>query len=209
MTDDITTFTAPARSALLKAATRRVHDALDARIMAADIFATRERFAGFVRVQYCFHATLDALYDRADLAALIPELAPRRRLQRITADLRALGSTMPAVQPATLDASTPLPVALGWLYVAEGSNLGGAVLFKLATTRLGLDAGTGIRHLEAHADGAARHWRQFTAALDAVDLSAADEQAMIDAAAEAFTLVRAHVERMLPVPEPQDAVHVP
>ncbi|SDX42059.1 biliverdin-producing heme oxygenase [Lysobacter enzymogenes] len=180
------------RSARLKAATRATHERLDQRIMAGDIFASRERFARFLRVQYRFHRDVDALYADPGLDALLPGLAARQRLAQIARDLDDLGQTLPsACAPAAQ--ALPLAQALGWLYVAEGSNLGGSVLYKLAA-RLGLDRGFGARHLAAHPDGVARHWRRFTAALDGAALSAAQEADVVAGAEAAFRRVRGHVE---------------
>jgi heme oxygenase len=181
------------RSQRLKAATRDSHGALDKRIMAGDIFADRANFARFLRVQFRFHRDIDALYANAALDALLPDLAERRRLPQVTRDLRDLEQSLPGPVPARLAPDLPLASALGWLYVAEGSNLGGTILYKMAA-RLGLDADFGARHLAAHPDGAARHWRAFTAALDGVVLSDAEEQQVIDAADAAFRSVHDHVE---------------
>lgn len=190
------TATAPVettRSQRLKAATNATHERLDQRIMAGDIFASRDRFARFLRVQYRFHCDINALYANAALAALVPDLAGRRRLPEIASDLRDLGHALPPSAAAAVRADLPLASALGWLYVAEGSNLGGAVLYKLAV-KLGLNSGFGARHLAAHPDGVARHWRGFTAALDAVTLSRSQEDEVVAGAEAAFGRVRAHVE---------------
>ncbi|MBD9370305.1 biliverdin-producing heme oxygenase [Xanthomonas sp. XNM01] len=184
---------AASRSQRLKAATRSTHESLDTRIMSEDIFASRARFAKFVRVQYRFHRDVDALYARSALDALLPGLAARRRLPQIASDLGDLGQPLPAEAPATLAADMTLPAALGWLYVAEGSNLGGTVLYRLAAA-LGLDAGFGARHLAAHPDGAARHWRRFTAVLDGLTLTPEQDAAAVDAANAAFRTVRGYVE---------------
>ena len=183
------------RSQRLKAATRDSHGALDKRIMAGDIFASRAQFARFLRVQYRFHRDIDALYANAALDALLPDLEGRRRLALIARDLADLEQILPAPAPVPmrLDPDLALPTALGWLYVAEGSNLGGTILYKMAA-RLGLDADFGARHLAAHPDGAARHWRAFTTALDSVVLDEAQEQQVIDAADSAFRSVHGHVE---------------
>ncbi|MEG1678708.1 MAG: biliverdin-producing heme oxygenase [Stenotrophomonas sp.] len=193
------------RSQQLKAATHNTHDSLDKRVMAADIFASRDSFARFLRVQYRFHRDIDALYAHQGLLALIPDLAERRRLPKIARDLQDLGSDIPAHSTPLVDTDISLPNALGWLYVAEGSNLGGTVLFKLARDRLQLHADFGARHLAAHADGAARHWRSFTAALDAAPLAAEQEALVVEGAREAFQSVRGYVEDELqtdPVPVP-------
>lgn len=183
----------PTRSQRLKAATHGTHDSLDKRIMAEDIFASRARFARFVRVQYRFHRDIQTLYAVPALVALLPGLAGRCRLEQIAQDLGDLEQGLPAAAPTALPAAVDLPHALGWLYVAEGSNLGGTILFKMAA-KLGLGARFGASHLAAHPDGAARHWRQFTAALDAVPLTAGQEAEAIEGANAAFRTVRGYVE---------------
>ncbi|THF60181.1 biliverdin-producing heme oxygenase [Pseudothauera rhizosphaerae] len=189
-----TTETTSTRSQRLKAATHATHDVLDKRVMAGDIFASRDHFARFLRVQYRFHRDIEALYADPALAALLPDLAARCRRPQVAADLTALGQPLPPPAPARLTAGLPLPEALGWLYVAEGSNLGGTLLYKWAHEKLGLDQNCGASHLAAHPEGAARHWREFTAALDAVALSPAQEAAVIAAAEEAFRTVHGYVD---------------
>ena len=182
------------RARRLKALTTSTHDTLDRRIMDAGIFDSRERYAGFLRVQYRFMRDVDALYARADLAALLPDLSERRRLDRVAQDLADLGAAAPSA-PSVTGAATPLPHALGWLYVSEGSTLGAAVLYKLAGIRLGLDRDFGARHLDGHAEGVARHWRGFAAALDAVPLTPEQEQLVVTGAQAAFGTVRGYVEQ--------------
>ncbi|WMJ70401.1 biliverdin-producing heme oxygenase [Stenotrophomonas sp. 24(2023)] len=189
----IDTTAVPTRSQRLKAATSSTHDSLDKRIMSEDIFASRDRFARFVRVQYRFHRDIQALYAAPVLGALLPDLAERQRLAQIAKDLGDLQQSLPADAAPAVAADVELARALGWLYVAEGSNLGGTILFKMAA-KLGLGAGFGASHLAAHPDGAARHWRQFTAALDTVPLTDAQEAQAIEGANAAFRTVRGYVE---------------
>lgn len=186
------------RARRLKSATHEVHDRLDKRIMAGEPFADRARYARFLCVQYLFHREIDALYENAALIALLPDLGARRRLPLIVQDLRDLGTDLPAASqpPAFARDYVDLATALGWLYVAEGSNLGAAFLLK-AATGISLDARFGARHLAGHPDGRAQHWRSFTAALDALDLGADDETRMIAGARAAFAKVHARVEEFL------------
>ena len=189
------------RAKRLKAATHAAHERLDKRIMAADPFGSRERYGQFVVVQHAFHRDIDALYDNAVLDRLLPDLAGRRRLPHIAQDLADLGLT--ALQfdtPPAFDigVTTDMPTALGWLYVAEGSNLGAAFLLKEAL-KLGLTETLGARHLAGAPEGRGLHWRTFTAALDAVTLSSAEESRVVDAAINAFTRVYGLVEEQLPI----------
>ena len=119
----------PGRAKRLKAATTEAHERLDQRIMAAAPFASRDRYALFVQVQHQFHRDIDALYENAELDGLLPDLAGRRRLPLIVNDLQDLGRDVPVPNaPPAFAGKIDDTTALGWLYVAEGSNLGASFL---------------------------------------------------------------------------------
>jgi heme oxygenase len=177
-----------ALSRRLRAETAEAHATLDAAIMAKAPFASREAYGRFLVVQHAFHAEIERLID-AESAAL-----PRadRRFAQIQADLADLGLA-PSKQHVprvfapgeTIDTAR----ALGWLYVAEGSNLGAAFLLK-AAAGLGLDEAFGARHLAGAPEGRGLRWRTFSAELDAVPLDKAGEERAIGGAQEAFAHVR-------------------
>ncbi|MFD1035075.1 biliverdin-producing heme oxygenase [Sphingomonas hankookensis] len=179
----------PTRSQRLKAATAAIHDRLDARIMALDPFAARDRYVRFLRAQQAFHDALGPLYAAPALRAELPDLAERARSAAIAADLRDIGLAPPPVPDAPPVTPVDMSTALGWLYVAEGSSLGAAFLLK-AAQRIGLHTDHGARHLAGHPDGRAAHWRRFTARIDAIDMSDAEEERMFAAAREAFARFR-------------------
>jgi heme oxygenase len=181
----------------LRAASQAAHARLDRLIMAAKPFASRDAYGRFLYVQHAFHSDIDRLYDNPQLAALIPHLERRRRLPLIARDLADLGLPIRNRTPVRdFQTSIDRANALGWLYVAEGSNLGAAFLLKEAA-RLGLSEDFGARHLAAAPEGRGLSWRNFTAALDGVDLSCA-EDARVDAGANAaFSRVRELAEILL------------
>lgn len=174
------------RARRLKTTSSEVHDGLDRSIMAAEPFADTARYALFVQIQNAFHADIAALYQRADLQALIPDLSERCRYPHTGLDLSDLKASPLTDQPAPRfapDRPVDVPTALGWLYVAEGSNLGAAFLLK-AAAKLGLSETYGARHLAASPEGRANAWRSFTAALDAPELTA-QEEVRVDLGAQA------------------------
>jgi heme oxygenase len=152
-------------------------------------FESRERYALFLTVQHQFHRDIDALYSNPALDSLLPDLAGRRRFGDVEQDLGDLAVAVPtaATTPA-FDGNADIPTALGWLYVAEGSNLGAAFLIKEAA-KLGLSETFGARHLAGAPEGRGLHWKTFTAALDSVDLDEAEEARMIEGARAAFRRV--------------------
>jgi heme oxygenase len=181
----------PGRARRLKEATHATHDRLDKSIMGHNPFSSRERYSLFVKVQHQFHREIDALYENAVLDKLLPDLAGRRRFDLIEQDLADLGmNAVPATGAPTFqkNGEMDLPAALGWLYVAEGSNLGAAFLIKEAK-KLGLSETFGARHLAAAPEGRGLHWKTFTAALDNVSLTGPEEERVVAGAEAAFNLV--------------------
>lgn len=200
MTATITELPPPTRSRAqrLKAATRPVHEGVDNAIMSAASFATLDGYARFLRIQYLFHRDVAALYADTRLLAVLPGLAARCRLPLVLADMDDLGLALPDADAPAFAADVPanLGVALGWLYVAEGSNMGAALLRKEAA-KLALSDTFGARHLAPSGEGPAPHWRVFTTALDAVALSDSDEVRADEGAIAAFARVQAHIDAQL------------
>ncbi|MEO9339821.1 biliverdin-producing heme oxygenase [Mesorhizobium sp. SB112] len=194
---DIETPPMIGRAKRLKARTNETHDRLDKSIMAGKPFESREKYGLFVKVQHQFHRDIDALYSNTALDTLLPDLAGRRRLDLIEQDLVDLGLASPtSATPPGFDEEADIPVALGWLYVAEGSNLGAAFLLKEAA-KLGLSEEFGARHLAGAPEGRGLHWRTFTAALDMLELSEAEEDRVVAGAEAAFRRVHGLVKEML------------
>jgi len=183
------------RARRLRAATAELHQRLDSRMMAAHAFDSREAYGRFARMQWVFHAEIAPLYAEPALAALLPGLAARQRLALVADDLADLDLALvvePEARftPGAIDSAT----ALGWLYVAEGSNLGAALLRKQVAT-LGLSDDFGARHLAPAPGGPAAQWRAFTDALDAAKLDQAGEGRAVAGARAAFARVEQLVER--------------
>lgn len=173
----------------LKAATHREHDSVDQLVMAAHPFEDRARYGRFLLVQHHFHGSLHGLYEDPHLNAWLPGLSSLSRLAAVEQDIRDLGQLPPAL-PARVKVDPAQ--ALGWLYCSEGSNLGAAFLFK-HTQCLGLDESLGARHLAAHPQGRAQHWKAFVSAIDGLALDEQQEADVIAGAIAAFEAYRTKV----------------
>ena len=172
------------RSQRLNQITNEPHAKLDALVKAHAPFETQANFARFVVAQYLFQSELVALYNDAELIAIVPDLAERCRAEAAKADLADLDTEVPA--PVAGAVSNPSKAeALGWIFVSEGSKLGAAFLIKRAVG-LGLSETFGARHLGEPAGGRAEGWKSFTRTLDALQLSAEEEAAAEKGAVDAF-----------------------
>lgn len=152
----------------LRAATAGLHAQLEARVDVERTFVSRDAYRALITSLHGLHCPLEPRL-RAALQTGVPELARLpERAALLAVDLVALGSD-PAQAPVmdTLPDLTTPPAAAGVAYVVEGSALGGAVLARLARTRLGITAETGAAFFTPR-PGLAGRWRSTTAALEAV-----------------------------------------
>lgn len=123
-----------------------------------------------------------------------PALAGRERSGRIAEDLAVLGRTPTVAGPVAIDSAG---AALGWLYVLEGSSLGGKVIHRGLRAR-GLDV-RGLGFLDPYGEAAGERWRGFIdAAVRAVDAGRADEAEVIEGAQAAFALAQDILARPAP-----------
>jgi heme oxygenase (biliverdin-IX-beta and delta-forming) len=179
-----TPLSTPVLSQRLKHETDAQHQRMHALMERAQPFANRERYAGFVAIQYLFQRDVMYLFDDPRVRAVVDDLDCRGRVEAARADLLDLAAVVPDNSIAT--SAVKMPEALGWLYVSEGSTLGAAFLLKEAQQQLGLSAGFGARNLAAYPEGRARAWRRFVASLDGDALDTADHDAVLAGANAAY-----------------------
>jgi heme oxygenase len=158
----------PGARETLRAATEAVHLRLHALPAFGALAEGRLDLPGYAALlgrMLGFHAALDArLAEAPSLAPFGIELAARRRTHLLQADLAHLGAPAFGAQ-APLPAFATAAEALGGLYVAEGSTLGGRQLARALDGLLppGLD---GRRFLLGHGERHAEMWRACCAALE-------------------------------------------
>ena len=141
-------------------------------------------------------------YKDAELNKAIPELEYMARYDAVTQDLKDLGE-----EPYKFDKELPHETsnkAIGWLYCAEGSNLGAAFLFKHAQ-KLEYTGEFGARHLAPHPNGRGKHWRAFVEHLNALNLTPEAEAEAIQGAREAFEFYKVILRETFGLPEGAEA----
>ncbi|HWT69584.1 MAG TPA: biliverdin-producing heme oxygenase [Pseudomonas sp.] len=172
------------RSQRLNQITHEPHSKLDALVKAHAPFETQANFARFVVAQYLFQSELVALYNDAELTAIVADLPERCRAEAAKADLSDLDTEVPAPVAGAVNNPTKAE-ALGWLFVSEGSKLGAAFLIKRAVG-LGLSETFGARHLGEPVGGRAQGWKHFVKTLDELEFTAEEEAQLDKGAIDAF-----------------------
>ena len=175
----------------LKQHSKTTHDSVDELVMSKQPFASVENYGKFLQAQHEFHETLRESYHDAQLNQMMQDLATLSRADMVSKDMQVLN-----VEPAQLDIARPTPEGakrIGWLYCAEGSNVGAAILYKEAG-KIDLSDEKGALHLAAHTDGRMRHWRAFKDQLDGLTLSEQEKQQAFQGADEAFAYFKSLIQ---------------
>ncbi|MRN37783.1 biliverdin-producing heme oxygenase [Neisseria sp. N95_16] len=186
----------------LKEENRTTHDSVDNLVMSVEPFINNENYAKFLKLQSVFHKIVDPIYKDEALNQAIPELEYMARHEAVLQDLADLNDT-----PYEFAGELPQPQgnkAIGWLYCAEGSNLGAAFLFKDAQ-KLSFDAEHGARHLAPHPSGRGKHWRAFVEHLNNLGLDKAAQDEAIAGAKEAFAFYKVILRQIFGLPEGAEA----
>jgi heme oxygenase len=168
-------------------------------------------YAGFLRALHTVHAALETeagttrepavaavwrdtlrrlpLLER-DLAALAPRSLPPTPMAEISAHLVAQRIRRRAgEEPCSL---------LGYLYVLEGSTLGGGVVRTHAARAYGLTDDTGTAYLRGHGRETKAYWTGFSRRMDDALGDSAVVASVVDAAREAFAGVGSVVAALHP-----------
>ena len=184
-------FTDNTLSLALREKTKSIHDRTDHRIMSMGIFSSLDGYRIFLLSQYVFLRDMTNIYENEMLRNLLPDLETRNRFPWVEADMRDLGLAAPMAHRGNVIPFNP-SVAVGWLYVAEGSKLGANILSKMAMS-LGLTESFGARHLAPAPEGRGLSWKTFKAAIDSADL---DRAICVSAAEEAFARFSSCLDQM-------------
>ena len=181
----------------LKQNCQTTHDSVDNLVMSVKPFDSTDNYTKFLQLQAVFHKVVDDIYKNPKLNQQIEGLAKLARYDEVLRDLQDLNASEKNI-------SVPLPQlsgaeTLGWLYCAEGSNVGAAFLFKDAQNKLGLSAEHGARHLAPHIDGRGKHWRDFVGKLNTLPVNEEERAAALQGALDAFAFYKVVVREIFDV----------
>lgn len=180
-----------ALSAALRAATRAMHDEIEASMPLLDVGLTFEVYLQHLQallpavraaerlVQPWHEALMPWVGDRAQLAPRAP---------RLCADIALL------TRQTMFDADRPGPPspsllhAVGSWYVLSGARLGGQLIARRVNMDLRLQESTGLAYYGACAPSDGRHFRAFLRAIDAQPNFVRHREQVIEGALHTFAL---------------------
>ena len=198
----------------LREATREIHAQIEA-LPYPQALERRElpleSYVGHLRAMAVAHSVLEhALSAGPDSRLGIVWRENLRGLPRVQSDLTFFAPQavldIPAVHEGAkaladriLQRSVDAPITLlGYLYVLEGSILGAEVLAPLVKETFKLDRQRGLTYLDWDNATARERWREFRDRMDAVPVSAAESDAIVAAAQEAFAGIHRIFQALYP-----------
>lgn len=123
------------------------------------------------------------------VSKVIKDIEERRKLSGIQADLDALANFVPASgYTAFKPLSSPIDeaTALGYLYVIEGSTLGGRVILKQLENNSALQTTQAVQFFSGYGANTGRMWKSFLEALSAYAVHSNQQSSIIEGANHAF-----------------------
>lgn len=157
----------------LKYATSSIHESLHRnpllhRLLKAD--CTRYEYSSVLRLFFSFYAAAEPRFAECSYAKFRAEVPT---LQWLKDDLVALsvGQDFATVDPMDTATSPDFEEYLGYLYVKQGSTLGGQVLSTALAKSLGLSASSGLRFFSGFGASTRQNWQEFLEYLERVSSS--------------------------------------
>ena len=169
----------------IKAATQPYHDQTEQLTTRPVAEFTLSDYQQFLRVNRLFHRSVEQA-----LADALPELLreslrwpERQKAPRIQQDLEELGAEYDAAEWLPLPLGS-VPEALGAMYVAEGSTLGGMMMKKLWQDHPVIGTRSSFAFLGCYGSETGAYWKSFMSLLEET-LTYPDEQETAISSAQA------------------------
>ena len=193
--DQTLSAVSPALNAL-RSGTQTLHVALEKRLPFFCDTLDLERYKRLLSAYYGFYHELEDRLQHSPLMTPGFDLHARLKTPALHRDMQALGvNTQSLALCDTLPALSSPASVLGVLYVLEGATLGGNVLRKQMSERLGLDAHNGCAFLYVYGEATGRQWKAFMDFLGSVPLDAQARGEAVQAACSTFSCFEQWLER--------------
>lgn len=183
----------------LRAGTAELHIALEKRLPFFSDTLDTPAFLRLMQAYYGFYLPLESTLQRSGAVPDDFDLTPRLKSQTLRSDLQALGVTPPILENLPICAQLPVidssAACLGVLYVLEGATLGGQILRREISARLGLEADNGAAFLDIYGAATGRRWRDFIEYLGSRPMAAVEREAVVHAAQTTFSCFEHWLER--------------
>lgn len=165
---------------VLAEATRALHVEVESRLELKSALHSKASYADMLAILFRWWSPAEASLDRFEWPEAV-EWPKRRRAHVLEGDLRRLGHPIPAPGPEPLVRS--IDEAWGWLYVLEGSTLGGRIISRMLAAELAIGPNDGGAFHHGYGDDGGPMWRTLGRCFEAhLDRREPERTAALEAA---------------------------
>jgi heme oxygenase (biliverdin-IX-beta and delta-forming) len=152
----------------LKEETAPLHRALEENAGIWDCLSSRSLYGKLLMRFWGIYSPVEARLAAVDeLARWLPDLSHRLKRSALESDLNNLGVASESWTVCTgMPEIRTVAAAFGWLYVLEGSTLGGQLIKRRVHERLGLDERNGCEFFSGYGPEVGPMWRSFGQSLE-------------------------------------------
>lgn len=176
----------------LRSGTGPMHVALEANPVSASLMDPDLSMAGYIRY-LALMAEVISFTEKVIFPAvsdIVTDVDQRRKLPAIHHDLSVLAATPSAAPVFHPDATAfTVPFAMGYMYVTEGSTLGGRVILKHVQEKLQIDEAHGAGFFAGYGADTGVKWKTFLATLTRYAQHSGNGEEIIKGAQHAFAAI--------------------
>ena len=177
----------------LRSATAPMHTALEANPVSASLMSPDLSLPAY-RHYLTLMAEVVAFTEKVIFPAvsdIVPDTDQRRKLSQIHSDLTALTEST-LEDPALfypVDKDFTISFAMGYMYVTEGSTLGGRMILKHVQEKLGLNEAMGASFFAGYGSETGVKWKSFLSNLTNYAEQSGSSDEIIRGAQHAFAAI--------------------
>lgn len=158
---------------------------------------TTEDYIDLLKIFYGYFSALEEQIVSFINTNKLPDFAERRKTESLLSDIKSLSDAniLTPQKANDLPAIASHTEALGALYVIEGSTLGGKIISKMISQKLGADAENALKFFQGYGERTEEKWEAFKNSLNCNVQSEPDIKLTLSAALETFEKFKKWIER--------------
>ncbi|WP_026898186.1 biliverdin-producing heme oxygenase [Daejeonella oryzae] len=151
----------------LKKETLESHQALE-KVLIQKIKSvnTLEDYSEILNWFYNFYSPIESQVDQYISENILNDYSQRRKSASLAHDIISVNGTLPENPRQTGVQIENVYDALGALYVMEGSTIGGSIISKMISDRLGLQNKEFLTYFNSYGENTMSMWKSFKESLD-------------------------------------------
>lgn len=158
----------------------------------------QEEYVRLLKTFYSFYLPIEQKLDLHLGGQVVPQYNERRKVSMLLDDMYCFTHDVSAPLCENIPAINNLHQAMGVMYVLEGSTLGGQVISRMLIKNLELADDECVGFFSGYKDATDEMWASFKNTLDSCASGKEEEDIVVAAAFDTFTLFKQWIDVNIP-----------